>query len=338
MEYKVIIGIDQSKLTVDAALLMVTNPEQLVTEQFENNVKGFKNMVKWLKKQSVCSLEELLICTENTGLYSYPLSVFCQENGLALWIENPLQIKQSLGIQRGKNDRTDAKRIAQYAFTHRHQVKLYSMPAKSLLTLKQLLAYRERLVESKKSFQIAKGELTEFKADLSGLVVRETNSVLKTIDKQIKKVHESMLQLVQSDETLNKQYQLIITVPGVGDITALYLLIYTGAFSRFNDWKQFACYCGIVPFDHQSGTSIRAKTRVSSLANKKLKSLLTMCALGMIKTDKEFKQYYQRRKAEGKNSMSVINVLRNKLVSRVFAVVRRETAYIPFEQYHQVAA
>jgi transposase len=216
-------------------------------------------------------------------------------------------------------------------------VQLYVMPAKTLIALKQLVAYRERLVESRKGFQAAQGELKEFKADLSGLIVKETASLLKVMDRKIEKVNASMLQIIKSDATLNEQYQLIITVPGIGDITAMYLLVYTGGFSQFHSWKQFACYCGIAPFDYQSGTSIKGRTRVSHLANKKLKSILTLCALAMIKRDPEFKQYYERRKEEGKNSMSVINVLRNKLVSRVFAVVRRGTAYIPYEEF-QVAA
>jgi len=338
MDYNVIVGIDQSKLTIDAALLMVSNHEQKVTEQFENNAKGFKRMLLWIEKQSSCSLQEVLLCTEHTGLYSYPLSVFCQQHQLSLWLENALQIKQSLGIQRGKNDRADARRIAQYAFTHRHRAKLYAMPAKTLLALKQLLAYRERLVESRKSFKTAQGELKEFKADLSGLVIKETESLLKTIDRKIEKVNQSMLQLVKEDAPLYKQYQLITTIPAIGNITALYLLVYTDGFSRFDTWKQFACYCGVAPFDHQSGTSIKRRTRVSNLANKKLKSLLTMCALVMIKNHPEFKRYYERRKAEGKHSMSVINVLRNKLISRVFAVMKRGTAYIPYEQYELVAA
>jgi transposase len=187
MNYEVIVGIDQSKLTIDVALLLTGKSEQLVTEQFKNNEKGFRQMTKWIQKQSMCSLSQVLICTEQTGLYSYPLSVFCQENKLALWMENALQIKQSLGIQRGKNDRTDAKRIAQYAFTHHHGVKLYTMPAKALLALKQLMAYRERLIESRKSFQIPKNELKEFKADLSGLIIKDSDSLLKVIDRKIER-------------------------------------------------------------------------------------------------------------------------------------------------------
>jgi transposase len=337
MDYKVIVGIDQSKLTIDAALLLTGKPEQSVTEQFENNAKGFKRMMKWIQKQSSYSLSEVLICTEHTGLYSYPLCVFCQENNLALWMENALQIKQSLGIQRGKNDRTDAKRIAQYAFTHMHKVMLYAMPAKTLLALKQLLAYRERLIVSKKSFQTPKNELKEFKADLSGLIIKETDSLLKTINRQIEKINDSMLQLIKEDAALSRQYELINTVPGIGNITAMYLLVYTNGFTRFKTWRQFACYCGIAPFDYSSGTSIKGKTRVSHLANKKLKSMLTMCAVGLLKTDNELKQYYERRKAEGKNSMNVINVLRNKLVNRVFAVIKRGTPYIPATQYYQAA-
>ncbi len=172
---------------------------------------------------------------------------------------------------------------------------------------------------------------------MSGLIIKETQSLVKTIDSKIKKVNESMLKLVKSDDQLNQQYKLISTVPGVGDITALYLLIYTGGFSKFSSFKQFACYCGIAPFDFQSGTSIRAKTRVSHLANKKLKSVLTLCTLGLIRAEGEFKTYYLRKKAEGKNSMSVINVLRNKIISRVFAVIKRGTEYVPAEKYLQAA-
>jgi transposase len=251
-------------------------------------------------------------------------------------VESALQIKKSLGVQRGKNDQVDAKRIAQYAFIHRHEVKLFELATESLLALKQLLAYRERLVESRKSFQTPMKELKEFNADLSGKIIKETNSLLKTIDRKIEKVNAEMLELVKQDDTLNKQYRLITTVPGIGEITAIYLLVYTGGFSRFSSWKQFACFCGIAPFDYKSGTSIKGKTRVSHLANKKLKSILTMCALGMIKTDNELKQYYERRKADGKNSMSVINVLRNKLVSRVFAVVERGTAYLSTAEYKKI--
>jgi transposase len=292
-------------------------------------------MQKWFESFGA-DVSELLICSEHTGLYSYPLCVFCQENKLVLWLESPLQIKQSMGMQRGKNDRVDAMRIAQYAASHLNQAKLFVMPGKALLGLKQLLAYRERLVRARKSFHTAEKEMKEFNADFSGHVSKESKSLLKTIDGKIEKVNAKMTELIESDEQLKKQFQLVQSVPGVGPITATYFLVYTSAFTRFQTSRQFACFSGIAPFEYSSGTSIRGKTRVSHLANKTMKTVLNMCAVTMLRKGNEYYDYYQRKVAEGKNKMSVINAIRNKIVSRVFAVVERGTEYLSVDDYKNI--
>lgn len=335
MNYKFIAGIDQSKLTIDVCLIHAAERQKLGERKFENTSKGFKQMISWMKSFEI-DLCELLICAEHTGLYSYPLCVFCQENQLALWLESPLQIKQSMGIQRGKNDRVDAMRIGQYAASHLNQTKLFVMPGKALLGLKQLLAYRERLVRARKSFHNAEKEMKELKADFSGHISKESKALLKTIDGKIEKVNAKMLELIESDEQLKKQYQLVQSVPGVGPITATYFLVYTSAFTRFKTSRQFACFCGIAPFEYSSGTSIRGKTRVSHLANKTMKTVLNLCAVTMLRKGNEYFDYYQRKIAEGKNKMSVINAIRNKIVSRVFAVVQRGTAYLSAEDYNKI--
>jgi transposase len=337
MDYKLIIGIDQSKLTIDAALLRVDLHEQILTNQFENTVKGFKQLMQWIDSVQSFQGSELLICAENTGLYSYPLCVFCKENSLSLWLESPLQIKHSMGIQRGKNDRIDAIRIAQYAYTHRHRVRLYDLPTRTLLELRQLMAYRERLIEGKKSFSTPASELKEFSADLSNMIGKGSNSIVALIEKNIVKINEKMLDLIREDQLLDKQFKLILSVPGIGQITAMYLLIYSGGFSRFEHWRKFACFCGIAPFDYQSGTSIRGKSRVHHLANKKMKSVLTLCALSMIRKDNEYKQYYDRKKAEGKHTMSILNVIRNKIISRAFAVIKKGVPYVPYIEFNNAA-
>ena len=131
---------------------------------------------------------------------------------------------------------------------------------------------------------------------------------------------------------MQKKFEIAKSVHGVGKQTALFVLVYTNGFTLFDEWRKFACYCGLAPFEHTSCISIRGKTRVSHLANKKLKSLLTMCALNTIKKENEFKIYYDRRIAEGKSAMSTINILRNKIVSRIFAAVKRGTPYQPVLQ------
>ncbi len=122
-------------------------------------------------------------------------------------------------------------------------------------------------------------------------------------------------------------------MPGVGPQTAINLIVTTRCFSTFENWRQLACYAGVAPFEYRSGTSIRGKTKVNHIANKKLKSLLNMAALSAKRHDKQLKEYYERKIQEGKNGMSVMNALRCKIISRVFATIKRETPYVDFLKY-----
>jgi transposase len=121
---------------------------------------------------------------------------------------------------------------------------------------------------------------------------------------------------------------LIRSVKGVGLILGINFLVYTGGFTLFDDWRKFACYAGIAPFEYQFGSSIRGKKKISHLANKHLKSLLSMAACSCIQFSKEMKSYYQKRLAEGKSKMSTQNIIRNKIVARVFAIVKRGTPFV----------
>ena len=134
-------------------------------------------------------------------------------------------------------------------------------------------------------------------------------------------------------EKINQQFELAKSVPGVGPQTAINLIVTTRCFSTFDDWRKLACYAGIAPFEYSSGTSIRGKTKVSSMGNKKLKSLLNMAALSAKKYDKQLHDYYEKKTKEGKNGMSVMNALRCKIVARVFATIKRETPYVDFLKY-----
>jgi len=88
-----------------------------------------------------------------------------------------------------------------------------------------------------------------------------------------------------------------------------------------------------LPFEHQSGTSIKGRTRVSSLSNKQLKKLIHMVAICACAYNPEMKSYYNRRVSEGKNKMSTLNVIRNKIISRMFAVVNRGSGYVDLMKY-----
>jgi transposase len=117
------------------------------------------------------------------------------------------------------------------------------------------------------------------------------------------------------------------SVTGIGKITAANIIVATGEFERIKDVKKFACYSGIAPFEHSSGSSVRGKTRVSKMANMTIKRLLHLAAMTAIQHSEELKRFYYRKIEAGKNKMSALNAVRNKLISRVFACVNNKRIY-----------
>ncbi|MBC8883951.1 IS110 family transposase [Flavobacterium piscinae] len=109
-----------------------------------------------------------------------------------------------------------------------------------------------------------------------------------------------MKSIINKNETLSKQFNLVKSVPGIGEQTALYFIIATKGFKSFKTWRKFACYSGVAPFEYSSGSSVRGKTKVNHLADKKMKSLLQMCSMTSLKYDPQLKEYYNKKKAEGK--------------------------------------
>jgi len=321
------IGIDVSKLTLDISMLCGDeNFTKTVYYKIENTEKSIAQFVK--KTLGKYELSQILFCFEDTGIYSLPLSYYFSNNKLSYWKVPSLEVKRSKGIRRGKDDKIDSKDIAFYACTHLHKFRPSSIPPKSIQQLKLLFTEREKVLKSLSSFEKT-SENKEFMAkDVFNVVVSVNASVIKKLKQAIQSIEEKMLAIIASEEKLNQQYKLITSIPGIGRQTAIYLIIATKGFENFENWRQLACYSGVAPFPYQSGTSIRGRTKVHPFADKKLKTLLNMCAIVAIRHDKELKTYYERKVAEGKSKMLVINNVRCKLLARVFAVINRKTMFI----------
>jgi transposase len=327
MNYELFVGIDISKLTIDAVAFTRETFKNPIHRVFANSYEGFTEMLEWLGTYGT-ALGRVLFCCEHTGVYICPITAFMDANGLSLWVENGLHIKRSLGIKRGKSDKADALAIANYAFSNQHRARIYHCPSATASKLRHLLAHREQLVRHQTSLKCTCSELKAFDSENALYCITDSQQMLAIYAERIKKVDAELSAVIQADNGLNMQFNLVQSVHGIGKQTAFFILIHTEAFAAFSDYRKFASYCGVAPFPYSSGTSIRGRNRVSSLANKKLKALLTRCALNTIKKDNEFKRYYDRKKAEGKNSMCVLNVIKNKLLSRAFAAVKRGTPYV----------
>ena len=324
MKTNEIIGIDVSKLLIDVCIY-----SKQIVQQFENNKLGFKLMLKWVFKNSSFSKEETMFVFEHTGMYSHLLSVFLTEEKSLFFIASGLEIKRSIGIVRGKNDQIDAKRIAQYGYRLRNELKPCNLSNNSILKLKSLLSLRTKLNKQRASFKVTlKEQKTIYKAKEYKIIFEIQQKMINELTKQIDKINIAMQSIIDNSFELKKTYNLVTSVKGIGMQTAITIIVFTDNFSKFENWRKFASYCGIAPFPYQSGTSIKGRTKVSHLANKKLKAIINMCAISAIQHNPEMKVYYQKRVLEGKSKMSTINIIRNKLIARVFAVVKRQTPYV----------
>lgn len=325
------LGIDVSKPWFDCSLMTVIDHQKqpMLSERFDNTPAGIKVFHKWLIKQGVCYNKNSLLVIENTGVYHRLIWHYCSKHGLPIHIGNAAHIKWSLGITRGKNDVVDSKRLCTYACKQADELKATPVLNPVFMQLKDLMTSRSALV---KQLHGIKNYLKELKSShdkaMVLLVEKAHRQAIEGIKKSIKNLEEQIQKIITADQAIYKNYQLIKTVPGIGHLTAVYMICCTNNFAGKISGKQLASYAGVVPFEHSSGISIKGKPRVHKMANKELKKMLHLCALTVLKYSPEFKQYFERKKAEGKNGMSVLNAIRNKLVLRVVAVVNKQQPYV----------
>lgn len=324
--YKIFTGIDVSKSSLDYCVLD-SDAKVLLQGKTGNDFKSLKVLLNNVKKLKV-TLPEVLFSFENTGVYSMPLNIFFSENQCDFAEIPALEIKKSKGITRGKSDKTDAKDIALYCLRNGDKINLSSEPQLQILQLKVLFAEREKVVNAIKIFDSTNESKGFLPVSVFKTVASINRKTIVNLKKALKTIEDKINKTIQEDEKLKEQKLLLKSIPGVGDVTALYFLLATKGFSAFSNWRKFACYSGIAPFEYSSGSSIRGKTKVSHFADKKMKSLLHLVVLNAIKYDAEIKDYYNRKKAEGKHTLLVFNNIKCKIVSRAFAVIARKTPFV----------
>ena len=329
--YSFFVGADISKSVIDVSYH--TPAKVIYLGQFPNNIKGFERMIKKLSKISSHEPHKWFICFENTGVYSKPILQFLLDQNIACKEESALKISRSLGLRRGKDDKVDSMDICQYTFEKKDSLVASKLPTALILRLRKLLARRDFLVRQRQSLKVSLKEQKDFiDEDIYNELSVGNDILIETFDLQIKCIEESIKALIQSDTKVANNDQLAKSVIGIGDITSAYLIAVTENYSSFSDPRKFACYCGVAPFPNRSGTK-RGSTRVSHIANKKMKSLFSNCTMSAIKFDPEIAKYYKRKKAEGKKAGVVLNAVKNKLIQRVFSVIKRQTPYVKLMTY-----
>ena len=254
-----------------------------------------------------------------------------------MWLENALSIKRSSALQRTKSDKADSGIIAEYAMRNYDQMRLYKPLGKNLERLREVFLYRHNLVKLKASMTTRKGEkkLTQEKSDISRFMAMSSKHLINEFNKKIEECDMRIQKIISEDEELQRNFEIITSVPGVGTQNAVCLMVYTDNFGRFGyNSRKIACYYGVAPFGRQSGTTVNTPPHVSPFANKLIKALLSQAALASINFCPQLSSYYSRLVQSGKKSPVALNNLKNKLLHIITAMVRKGEKYNPDHDYY----
>jgi len=324
-EYKNFYGVDVSKQTIDIAH---SDRQSIVHRKFNNDPAGMDQLMTWLNDNNT-ELASTLFCMEATGLYCLTLTHFLSTHSIDVWIEHSVAIKKATALARGKNDKVDSIRIVSYALKNLDRLRLWKPMDSTLEKVKNLATLRERLVDTVKRQTVPVEEFVH-RGDLATakLLNKSMKKTLTALDKDLTTVESKIMDVINQDENLKKLYKIITSVVGIGFVTAINLMIHTQGFSVLNDARKLACYCDVAPFEYSSGSSIRGKTKVHHMANKKLKCNLHMASLSAVRNDLELKKYYEKKVASGKAKLSVLNAVKSKLLARVVSCVNNQRLYV----------
>jgi len=325
-KYNYFIGIDVSKNQLDYAVMR--GSELLFHREGKNEAADILAFIKGLKTLPGFTLRRSVFCMEHTGYYcNHLVAVLKKVKGNAV-LDNPMHIKYSMGLVRGKNDRADATRIAAYAQKNGDELKLWVTKRIGLVQLAGMLTLRKRLSVILQALETPLEDQEAYlETDQQQLLAGLCTAGIAGIRTGLEQVELAMEQVIRADQRLSRLRQVITSVPGVGPVTALQLIVSTNEFLTISCPRKFACYAGVAPFNNESGQAIK-RQKISHVANKKVKTLLHLCALNVSRNNPYFRAYFERKTIhEHKPRLLVLNAIRNKLLHLVFACVNRDQLY-----------
>lgn len=285
--------------------------------QLKNDCKGFKSFLKALPKTA-------LVVMEATGYYHYRLAQFLHKNGVSVSVVNPLSVKRfiQMKLAKVKTDKSDAKAICEYG--KMNKLPLYSaltdVHSECLQLFRLLDNYLKQRTATKNKLH---GE--EALGIPSRFVYHSLKRQEKHLNKEIQQLEQRLLELVKQEN--QHQLTLLKGIPGMGVKTALCLVVVTDGFNKFETASQLCSYVGITPTIRESGSSIRGRSRISKVGNKKLRNLLFLCAFSACKHNKACREIYERIVAKGKSKKLALIAVANKLLKQAFAIAKSGLPY-----------
>jgi len=309
-------GIDLSMEKFDVNFIDVTGKEK--NKQVKNRLTSISKFLENVPDNSV-------LCAEHTGSYGDLLVYLCNLMGIVIALVPGYTIKHSLGMIKGKSDPIDARRIREYGERFFDKLEFKEYDTEEIVELKSLYTLRAQLVKARKSLRTgAHGRSNLPMQSIS--VNKHVQQALCNLDVEIAEVEYEIEEVIKANEALNENYELAVSVKGIGPVIATDLLIKTGNFMDIDTARKASSYAGVCPFPNASGKMV-GKAKTSPFADKKLKALLYMGAKSAVKHNKEYRLYYQKKKLEGKPHYLIMNNISNKMLRTIYSVIKNKTPY-----------
>lgn len=322
--FSVFVGIDVSCEKLDIAW---RNGQDWVMRKVANTwpeVQGFAAELA-VKLPNCCCIAEY------TGTYSSKIALALCQAGLQVSLITPAQSKAFAAMKHRttKNDRSDARLLAEYGVFNAGELRFYAPPSEEQLHFRQLLDTIEQLEKMRQQTRNQRHAYEQLPPQHQQKVILDTyQNTENQLDKQIDELNETLKSLDNHDEDLDKTRQLMTTVKGIGGKTANVILAKTNGIKKFQTAKQLAKFAGIAPTEKSSGTSVRGRRGINRSGNASLRKALYCATWSSLRGNAACKTLYDRLRSKGKPAKVALIAVANLLIRQIFAVV---TSQKPFD-------
>ena len=310
----IILGIDISKATFDAALLINS---KMKTKKFNNTTKGFYALIEWLKAKNADTAH---VCMEATGFYGLKLAQYLYDNNLKVSVVNPARIKgfAQSKLCRVKTDKADSQLIAH--FCHTMKPDLWHPTALHVQELQQFINRLDSLIA-------IKNQETNRLEGLSNIVAINVKSHIEFLDQQIEEIEELIKNYIEKHKDLNDKHKLLDSIPGIGKRTIAVVLAFLSGIENFDSVKQVVAFVGLNPKQRQSGTSVRGTSRISKTGDANLRKAFYMPAVVSIRHNPIVKDFAERLSKAGKSKMIIVIAAMRKLIHIIYGVLKNKKPF-----------
>lgn len=315
------LGIDVSQARLAVALM---RPDGVVRHgDFSNDVQGFARLKRWVQRHGA---SDVWVCLEATGRYSEAIAhaLFGEAWVAQLSVLNPSRIHAYARSQmrRSKTDKADAVLLAHYAATQNPDG--WTPPSPQQQTLQELMRHRDNLLDMRQQVR------NRLKSGVrSASVQRQLHEQDELLTRQIAEAEQAVAQQIEQDDDLRHQFTLLCSIPGVGPILAAHFLAEVPDITRFDHADQLAAFAGLVPTQHQSGTS-RRRGKLAKTGNVHLRTAFYMPALCAARHNPIIAAFVERLKAAGdKAKMTIVVAVMHKLLRLAYGVLKSNQPFDP---------